>query len=140
MNQLFATPVLPSVLPRLHLGQAVHVNVRAAWLPATVRAIAAGRVAVIFETDLPTLLSGEFAPWTVRPADGLQLRPVKQLRAGEKVVAYDGTPHPVGAAWPRRDGYWTIPFADGRVGTVPAGAILRVTDPTPRVTVNGCPV
>ncbi|MCG5446225.1 hypothetical protein NIE79_004793 [Micromonospora sp. NIE79] len=137
MTDLFTSPFLPAAV--LHVGQAVHVNARAAWLPATVTSLAAARVGVDYHLAVaPGRRRTEVvAPWRVRPADGVCLRPVRELRAGDDVLAFDGTTRTVAAIWPRRDRWWVISHADGAHAVVPPTAVLRLTDPTPTVTVHG---
>jgi len=77
----------------LHIGQAVHVNARSAWLPATIVSIAHGRVGVAYHTDLPLPLARSVAPWVIRPAAGTRLQPVDRLRHGDEVDGFDGANH-----------------------------------------------
>ncbi|MEU1811052.1 hypothetical protein [Micromonospora aurantiaca (nom. illeg.)] len=126
----------------LHLGQAVHVNARAAWLPATVTSITHTRIGVAY--GIPLLAGGPLSdavvPWVVRPADGVCLRPVHELRVGADVVSSDGTTLTVAGVWQGRDRWWVIDYTNGERATVPSKAILRLADPTPTVTVNGVPL
>jgi hypothetical protein len=142
MPDLFAFPsnVLPPV--DLHLGQAVHVNARAAWLPATVTSIGHTRIGVAYLAHLkPTSpLAPAVAPWVVRPADGIRLQAVHKLRVGDDVVAFDNIPHTIDYVWQGRNGWWVIDYTNGGHATAPPRAILRLTDPTPTVTVNGLPL
>ena len=65
----------------------------------------------------------------VRPAAGIGLRRVRDLRAGERVVAFDGTVHIVASpAWAGRDGWWVVGYTSGEHTTVPGHTILRVLD------------
>jgi hypothetical protein len=143
MSALFATPTRPTGTagtPDLHLGQAVHVNSRAAWLPATVTSIAHTRIGVTYRTAQPRPLGDAVAPWVVRPANGVRLQPVHALRTGDEVVAFDGTIHTVASVWQGCDGWYVVGYTDGEHASVPPGAILRLSDPTPQVTVDGLPV
>ncbi|MEH1166432.1 hypothetical protein V6V47_13690 [Micromonospora sp. CPCC 205539] len=140
MTDLFASPFLPTAV--LHVGQAVHVNARATWLPATVTSLAPARVGVDYRL---APAAGRrrvdvVAPWVVRPADGVRLRPVRELRSGDDVLAFDGTTRTVAAVRPRRDYWWVISHADGAHVVVPPSAVLRLTDPTPTVSVHGIPL
>jgi hypothetical protein len=124
--------------PDLFPGQAVHVNAHAAWLPATVISVAHTSVGISLFSTEAGVLTRAVAPWVVQPADGHRLEPVHNLRHGDDVVAADGTIHTVAAApWQGRDGWWVLTYTDGERVTLPAGAVLRLTDPTPAVTVNG---
>jgi hypothetical protein len=140
MSTLFATPGLPSRTTDLHLGQTVHVNTRAAWLPATITSIAHTSIGVTYHATLASPLGDAAAPWVVRPADGIRLQPVHALCAGDDVVAFDGTVHTVASVWQARDGWFVVGYINGEHATLPPGAILRLTDPTPHVTVNGLPI
>jgi hypothetical protein len=124
--------------PDLFPGQAVHVNAHAAWVPATVISVAHTSVGISLFSTEAGVLTRAVAPWVVQPADGHRLEPVHNLRHGDDVVAADGTIHTVAAApWQGRDGWWVLTYTDGERVTLPAGAVLRLTDPTPAVTVNG---
>ncbi|MGC4750458.1 hypothetical protein ACLQ28_33040 [Micromonospora sp. DT201] len=140
MTDLFTSPFLPTAV--LHVGQAVHVNARAAWLPATITSLAPARVGVDYRIPAPPgrRHTEAVAAWRVRPADGVRLRPVRELRAGDDVLAFDGTTRTVAAIWPRRDRWWVISHADGARAVVPPTAVLRLTDPTPTVSVHGIPL
>ncbi|HZN72069.1 MAG TPA: hypothetical protein VFC00_10380 [Micromonosporaceae bacterium] len=123
--------------PCLHLGQAVHVNAHAAWLPATVVSIAHTAVGVSLAATAGSR-TRTVAPWVVQPADGHRLAPVSQLRHGDEVVAADSTTHTVaGTPWQGRDGWWVLTYAGGERVSLPPAAVLRLTDLTPAVTVNG---
>jgi hypothetical protein len=129
------TPRLPR--PCLTVGQAVHVNAHAAWLPATVVSIAHTAVAITLHTQTATR-TRTVAPWVIRPADGHRLEPVHRLRHGDEVVAADGTTHTIAAvAWQGADGWWVITYASGQRAALPAGAVLRLIDTDPEVTVDG---
>ncbi|WP_410814846.1 hypothetical protein [Micromonospora sp. 067-2] len=140
MTDLFTSSFLPTAM--LHVGQAVHVNARAAWLPATVTSLTLARVGVDYRISPPpgSRRAELVAPWAVRPADGVCLRPVRELRAGDDVLAFDGTTRTVAAVWPRRDRWWVISHADGAHAVVSPTAVLRLTDPTPTVSVHGIPL
>lgn len=129
-------PRLPR--PDLYPGQAVHVNAHAAWLPATVISVAHTAVGISLSSPTAGTLARTVAPWVVQPADGFRLEAVQNLRHGDEVVAANGTIHTVaGAPWPGRDGWWVLTYSDGERVTLPAGAVLRLSDSTPAVTVNG---
>ncbi|MEV4517859.1 hypothetical protein AB0K00_53975 [Dactylosporangium sp. NPDC049525] len=121
----------------LRVDQPVHVNVRAAWFAATVTSVARTRVGVTFHPTPGMPLGGVVAPWAVRAAAGIRLRPVRQLRAGDEVVAGDGAVHLVAAAWPGRGGWWIVGYDGGQRSAVPGNAVLRLVEPTPTVTCNG---
>jgi hypothetical protein len=123
--------------PCLHLGQAVHVNAHAAWLPATVVSIAHTAVGISLATTAGSR-TRTVAPWVVQPADGHRLAPVHELRHGDEIVAADGTTHTVsGTPWQGRDGWWLLTYAGGERVILPPAAVLRLTDLTPAVTANG---
>jgi len=130
----------PAPAPRL--GQAVHVNARTAWLPATITSIMHSRVGVAYDTgpQVSSPLATVVAPWVVRPADGIRLQPAPLLRSGDDVVAFDGTMLTVAVVWQGRDRWWVIDYTNGERATVPPHTILRLTDPTPAVSVNGIPL
>jgi hypothetical protein len=112
----------------LRLGQQVHVNARASWLPATVTSIAPVRVGVRYH--IATALTPLVAPWLIRPAAGIRLQPVHQLAAGDQVVAYDGAIQVVtGPPWQCRDGWWVLTYNNGESAVLPPSAVLRLTDP-----------
>jgi hypothetical protein len=123
-------------------GQAVHVNVRAAWLAATVTSISRTRIGLDYRPGTPTYgpLAPAVAPWLVRPAAGVRLQAVHGLRFDDQVIAFDGTDCRVAAVWPARDRWWVIAYTHGECTAVPAGAVLRLADPTPTVTVGGIPI
>ena len=136
-------PTLPTPMSgeQLCIGQPVHVNSHAAWLPAVVTSIARTQVGVELRADGHPPLTGVVAPWVVRPADGVRLLPVHRLSCGDEVVSFDGTTQTVAVpAWQGRDGWWFVTFTDGRRATLPAGAVLRLLDTTPQVSVNGQPI
>jgi hypothetical protein len=129
------TPSLPR--PELRPGQAVHVNARAAWLPATVVSVAHTAIGVTLSPPTGGPLTRTVAPWVVQPAEGFRLEPVHRLRIGDEVVAADGAIYTVAATWQGRDGWWLIIYATGESAAVPASAVLRLVDPTPTVTISG---
>ncbi|ROO52760.1 hypothetical protein EDC02_7701 [Micromonospora sp. Llam0] len=142
MIPLFASQSAVTRPADLRLGQAVHVNARAAWLPAIVTSVTHTRVGVAYGAPLQAggQLADAVAPWVVRPADGVRLHPVHEVRVGDDVVAFDGTTLTVAGAWQGRDRWWVIDYTTGGRAIVPPGAILRLADPTPQVTVNGVPL
>ena len=141
MINLFAAAPRSAPTAGLRPGQAVHVNTRAAWLPATVTAITPTRVGVAYHTDVHAAwLAREVAPWVVLPADGVQLRPPHGLRAGDDILAFDGTTHTIAVVWPHHSFWWVIDYTSGEHTAVPPNAVLRLADPTPPVTVNGIPL
>lgn len=137
---LFAAAAAPCRPAPLRVDQDVHVNVRAAWLAATVTSIARTRIGVAFHPMPGVPLGGAVAPWAVRAAAGIRLRPVQSLRAGDEVVAADGAVHVVAAAWPGRSGWWFVGYRTGDRGALPGSAVLRLVEPTPPVTCNGVPI
>jgi len=123
--------------PALWVGQAVHVNAHAAWLPATVVSVDHAAVAISLRSSTG-VLTRSVAAWVVQPADGYRLEPVHRLRHGDEIVAADGSIHTLaGPPWQSRDGWWLLTYTTGNRASLPAGAVLRLTDPTPAVTVNG---
>jgi hypothetical protein len=133
------TPSLPR--PTFHLGQAVHVNAHAAWLPARVISVAHTGIGVSLSLPTAGPLSRTVAPWVVQPADGYRLEPIHRLRVDDEIVAADSTVRRVAAApWQGRDSWWVITYASGESTTLPAFAVLRLVDPTPTVTVAGIPL
>jgi hypothetical protein len=135
MSLLNTTPLTHQPL---RLGQPVHVNVRATWLPAVVTSLAPGRVGVNYQTPQHLGLGEVTTPWTVRPAAGYRLVPARQLATGDQVVAFDATTLTVAAPpWRGRSGTWQIEYSNGARAALPATAILRVVDPTPQVSVHG---
>jgi hypothetical protein len=128
-----AGPVQPD---QLRLGQAVHVNAHATWLPATVTSIAHTSVGVAYDAEFPHPFAGRVAPWVVRPADGIRLQHVHALRAGDEVVAFDGAIHTIAHVWQGRDRWWVIDYTSGEHAVVPPQAILRLTDPHPPASVT----
>ncbi len=133
---------LPTPSPEhLRVGQSVHVNSRAIWLPAVVTSVARTRVGVAHHDDGPPTLTGVVPPWVVRPADNVRLQPVHLLSYGDEVITFDGVVCTVATRpWEGRAGWWFVTFADGRRAVLPAGAVLRLVDTTPQVTVNGQPI
>jgi hypothetical protein len=129
MNPL--VPAGPAPYRRLHPGQAVHVNAHAGWIPATVTSIGHTRVGLAYPPGTPAPFAGPVSPWVVRPADGVGLRRVRDLRPGDRVLAFDGTVHEVvNPAWPCRDGWWVVGYTTGEHTAVPAHTILRVLQRT----------
>jgi hypothetical protein len=112
----------------LRVGLAVHVNVRAGWVPATITSICHRRVGVIYHTDQPTPLAPRIPPWLVRPARGIRLTPIHHLRHGDEVVAFDGTTNTVDGTWRTPDQWWLIIYADGQYATTALHAVLRLAD------------
>jgi hypothetical protein len=124
--------------PDLFRGQAVHVNARAAWLPATVAFVDVRAIGITLASATAGTLTRTVAPWIVQPADGYRLQPVHRLCHGDEVVAADGTTQTVaGTPWQGRDGWWVLSYGNGARAALPASAVLRLTDPTPTVTVAG---
>ena len=129
------TPAPPHSI--LTVGQAVHVNAHAAWLPATVVSIAHTGVAITFPGASTTVIR-TVAPWVIRPAQGHRLQPVHRLRHGDEVVAADGTTHTIaGTPWQGADGWWVLTYANGQRAALPPGAVLRLMDTDPEVSVSG---
>jgi hypothetical protein len=124
----------------LHIGQPVHVNHRASWLPATVTRLAARAVGVSYDTYSPAPLADTVLPWAVRPADGALLRPARRLGAGDEVIFGNSTRTVAAPPWKGRDGWLVVHFTEGEPALVLPGAVLRLVDHTPTVTVNGLPL
>jgi len=126
----------------LRIGQPVHVNQRASWLDATVTSIGSRTVGVAYQNHgVAAAFADAVRPWAVRPADGAQLRPAAQVSAGDVVIF--GSRIRTVAAPPvvGRDGWLALQFADGaQPALVMPGAVLRLVDDTPQVTVNGQPL
>jgi hypothetical protein len=135
---------LPHLQPHLLLrpGQPVHVNHRASWLDATVTAVGSRTVGVRYQNTVAAVpLADTVRPWAVRPADGAQLRAARQITAGDQIIF--GTRIRTVAAAPveGRDGWLMLEFTDrGQAALVMPGAVLRLVDDTPRVTINGQPL
>jgi hypothetical protein len=133
----------PHLQPHLLLrpGQPVHVNHRASWLAATVTSVGSRTVGVCYQPAAAVALADAVPPWAVRPADGAQLRPARQVTVGDQIIF--GTRIRTAAAPPVEgyDGWLVLPFTDGgQPALVMPGAVLRVVDATPHVTVNGRPL
>lgn len=126
----------------LRPGQPVHVNRRASWLNATVTCVGSRTVGVHYpSTGAGTPLADAVRPWAVRPAAGVQLRPVRQITAGDQIIF--GARIRTVAAPPvdDRSGWLALSFTDGdQTALVMPGAVLRLVDDTPQVTVNGQPL
>lgn len=138
-------PAVPEHLqPHLLLrpGQPVHVNRRASWRNATVTCVGSRTVGVHYSSmGAGAPLADAVAPWVVRPADGAQLRAARHLTAGDQVIF--GTRIRTVAAPPvdDRSGWLALSFTDGdQRALVMPGAVLRLVDDTPQVTINGQPL
>lgn len=115
-----STPITIRQAPRLHVGQAVHVNAYAAWHPATVTWVAHTRIGIAFHgVELPASYADAVAPHVVRPADGIRLQQVSALGPGDQVVAFDDTRLTVANVWRGRDRWWVISYTNGEYATVP---------------------
>ncbi|MBI1758146.1 MAG: hypothetical protein HYR62_02810 [Actinobacteria bacterium] len=134
-----ATPVLPTtpapVSPPtggLRVGQPVHVNTHATWLPGVVTFLAGTRIGVRTQPPAGHMpFSGVVAPWVVRPARGASLRPVAHLRGGDVVLAHDGTTHTIATLRPATfGGRWLLTYTSGHRVSLPATAVLRLTQAT----------
>jgi hypothetical protein len=136
-------PVQPHHLPAhllLRIGQMVHVNHRASWLEATITSVGSRTVGVCYQNAVAPLAEA-VRPWAVRPADGAQLRPARQVTVGDQIIF--GRRIHTAAAPPvqGRDGWLVLHFTDGgQPALVMPGAVLRLVDDTPQVTVNGRPL
>lgn len=124
----------------LHIGQPVHVNHRASWLPATVTSLAPRQIGVAFHSTGPARLADSVRPWNVRPADGALLRAARCLATGDEVIFGNSTRTVAAPPCKGRDGWLLIPFTEGLPALVLPGAVLRLVDRTPQVTVNGQPL
>jgi hypothetical protein len=123
--------------PMLHPGQAVHVNAHSAWLDATVTHVGPTAVGIRLSGQVG-VRTRTVTPWVVRPADGYRLAGIGELRHGDQIVAADATVRTLaGPPWQGRDGWWVLTFADTTTVSLPAGAILRLVDDTPTVSVDG---
>ena len=136
--------VPPHLAPHLLLrpGQSVHVNHRACWRPATVTCVGSRTVGVRYDSPTgPAPLADAVVPWAVRLADGAQLRAARQVVAGDRVIF--GSRIRTVAAPPvdDRTGWLELSFTDrGQNALVMPGAVLRLVDDTPQVSVNGRPL
>jgi hypothetical protein len=124
----------------LRVGQAVHLNARAGWLPATITSLAPTAVGVNVHVAGQPPRHRLVDPWVLRPADGARLEPVHRLRYADPVLDYHATVHTVETVWQARGGWWIVGYTDGTQAVLPASAILRLFDDTPTVTVNGIPL
>ena len=138
-------PAVPQHLqPHLLLrpGQSVHVNRRASWLPATVTRVGSRTVGVRYHNPAVSAPHADaVAPWAVRPADGAQLRAATSITVGDQIIF--GSRIRTVAAPPvgDRTGWLELSFTDGdQNALVMPGAVLRLIDDTPQVTVNGQPL
>jgi len=126
----------------LRPGQPVHVNRRASWLPATVTRVGSRTVGVRYRNPAVSApLADAVAPWAVRPADGAQLRAATSIAVGDQIIF--GSRIRTVAAPPVDDraGWLELAFTDGgQNALVMPGAVLRLVDDTPQVTVNGRPL
>jgi hypothetical protein len=126
----------------LRICQPVHVNHRASWLDATVTSVGSRTVGVTYPNAAAAVpFADAVLPWAVRPADGAQLRPARQVTVGDQIIF--GNHIRTAAAPPvdGRDGWLVLHFTDGaQPAMVMPGAVLRLIDDTPQVTVNGQPL
>lgn len=126
----------------LRPGQPVHVNRRACWLPATVTRVGSRTVGVRYQNPAVSApLADAVAPWAVRPADGAQLRAATSITVGDQIIF--GSRIRTVAAPPvdDRTGWLQLSFTDGgQNALVMPGAVLRLVDDTPQVTLNGRPL
>ena len=138
-----STAMTNTVAPHqlLRIGQPVHVNRRASWLPATVTSLTPREVGVAYQTGGPVPLTETVLPWAVRPADGALLCPAHRVAAGDEVIFGSSTRTVAAPPWKGRDGWLVLHFTDGgQPALVLPGAVLRLVDRTPTVTVNGLPI
>ena len=130
----------------LRIGQPVHVNLHASWLSATVTSVAPRHVGVAYHNGVAAQLADTVLPWAVRPADGAQLRPARRIATGDQVIfgsgSFGSSVRTVAAPpWKGRDGWLVLHFTDGaQPALIHPGAVLRLVDDTPQVTVNGRPL
>lgn len=126
----------------LRPGQPVHVNSRASWLPATVTRVGSRTVGVSYHNPAVSASHADaVAPWAVRPAAGAQLRAATSITVGDQIIF--GSRIRTVAAPPAGDrtGWLELSFTDGdQNALVTPGAVLRLVDDTPQVTVNGQPL
>jgi hypothetical protein len=118
----------------LAIGQTVHVNAHHRWLPATVHAVTRTAVTVAPQHD-PTRRA-VVAPWVIRPADGARLTSPARLRCGDQLLTFDGRAHDIATVWRGRNGWWLITYTTGETTTVAPGAVVRIVDTQPPVTVR----
>ena len=124
-------PFPTSPLPQLHVGQPVHVNTHCGWLDATVTAVAHRRIHVDYQASAPAGYSAAVPAHLVWPAEGITLRPVTALAAGDRIADGDGW-CTVAATWHNRDGWVVIYYTTGAQATIPAHTVLRL--PTAAIT------
>lgn len=118
-------PFPTSPLPRLRPGQPVHVNTRSGWLDATVTAVAHRNIQVDYQPGVPAGYSAAVPAHLVWPADGITLRPVTALAAGDQVADGDRC-RTVAGTWRTRDGWVVIYYTTGEQAAVPARTVLRL--------------
>lgn len=118
-------PLPTSPLPRLRPGQPVHVNTRSGWLDATVTAVAHRNIQVYYQARVPAGYSAAVPAHLVWPAQGLTLRPVTELAAGDQVADGDRW-RTVASTWHTRDGWVVIYYTTGEHTAVPARTVLRL--------------
>lgn len=137
-----ATPPHLAAHLLLRPGQPVHVNQHACWLNATVTRVGSRTVGVCYQNPAVAAPRADAVrPWVVRPAGGAVLRAARQITAGDQVIF--GSRIRTVAAPPVDDraGWLALSFTDGgQNALVMPGAVLRLVDDTPQVTVNGRPL
>jgi hypothetical protein len=132
-----ANPLTPrQPRPALSPGQRVLVNLHAAaWIPGTVVSVAHRAIGIDLATSHGTLRR-HVRPWLVVPAGAL--RPVNEIRPGDQIADADGTPRTVATdPWFGPDGTWVITYTTGERAAVPPGTVLRLTGPTPVLSIGG---
>lgn len=132
-----ANPLTPrQPRPALSPGQRVLVNLHAAaWIPGTVVSVAHRAIGIDLATSHGTLRR-HVRPWLVVPAGAL--RPVNEIRPGDQIADADGTARTVAAdPWFGPDGTWVITYTTGERAAVPPGTVLRLTGPTPVLSIGG---
>lgn len=135
-------PAIPQHLQphqMLRPGDHVHVNHHARWLPATVTRVGARTVGVRYENPaVAAPLADAVLPWAVRPADGAQLRAATSVTAGDRIIFGSRVRTLAAPPVDDRTGWLQLSFTDGgQNALVMPGAVLRLVDDTPKVTVNG---
>lgn len=126
----------------LRPGQPVHVNRRASWLPATVTRVGSRTVGVRYQNPAVSApLADAVAPWAVRPADGARLRAATSITVGDQIIFGNRIRTVAAPPVDDRTGWLALSFTDGdQTALVMPGAVLRLVDDTPQVTINGQPL
>lgn len=126
----------------LRPGQSVHVNHRASWLRATVTCIGSRTIGVRYANPAVVApLADAVLPWAVRPADGAQLQAARRVVSGDQIIFGNRIRTVAAPPVEDRTGWLELSFTDGgQNALVMPGAVLRLVDDTPQVSVNGRPL